>query len=67
MHTGPIQPLEERRDLSGREAHHAILDLRPAERPLLKPLGHENHTCAIPEDQLDTSKNPAVGAVEVSR
>jgi len=42
-----------------------ILHLGPAELAILQPFGHENHSRAVPEHQLDAIR--AFGAVASSR
>ena len=39
--TRPVEPLNQCRELRRRQAHDTVLDLRPAERPLLEPLGEQ--------------------------
>jgi hypothetical protein len=48
-----------------RTSHHAILDLRPAEDPVLEPLAkrHRTQAAAVPEHQLDPVR--ALGAEHV--
>ena len=53
MNALPIQPLEQCRELSGRQAHRTILHLGPMELSILKAFGHKAHPAAIPENQLD--------------
>lgn len=53
MDPPPIQPFKQRRQLSGRQPHHAILHFRPAERAILQPLRIKADAGAVPEDQLD--------------
>jgi len=53
MDAPPIQSFQQGRQLRGRQTHHAILDLRPAEDAVLQPLDEQAQTRTIPEDQLD--------------
>jgi hypothetical protein len=53
-HARPVQPFDQGRELGGHQAHDAVLDLRPAERPFLQALGEQAQTCAISDDQFDS-------------
>jgi hypothetical protein len=48
----PIETLDQGRELRWRQPHDTVLDLRPAERALLEPLGEQAKASSIPEDQL---------------
>jgi uncharacterized protein (DUF58 family) len=65
MDPPPVQPVEQRRQLSGRQPHHSILHLRPAELAILQPLRIEAHAGAVPEDQLDPIR--ALGTEDIDR
>ena len=53
MHKPPVEPLQQRRQLRRRQAHHTVLNLRPAEDSILEPLGEQAQTRSVPEHQLD--------------
>src|SRR3982750_362248 len=53
VHPFPIEPFEQGGEFGCGQPHGPVLDLGPAELALFQPLGHENHACAVPEDQLD--------------
>jgi len=50
-HASPIEPFDQSRELRGREAHDAVLNLRPAKRAFLQPLGEQRQARTIPDDQ----------------
>jgi hypothetical protein len=43
-----IEPFDERRELRGRQSHHAVFDLRPAELALFEPFGEQADPRAVP-------------------
>lgn len=53
MDTPPIQSFEQRRQMRSRQMDHALVDLWPAEDAILKSLGEEAQTRAVPKHQLD--------------
>jgi hypothetical protein len=52
-HARPVEPLDQSRELCGRQAHDAVLDLRLVERAFLQPLGEQAQSRAIPDDHFD--------------
>lgn len=53
MDPPPVETFEQRRQLCGRQPHHAVLHFRPTELAILQALGIKADAGAVPEDQLD--------------
>ena len=58
VNLGPIEPFQERRELRGRQSHHAILDLGPAEFAVFQALGHQAKPGLVPEQELHPAPPP---------
>jgi len=54
MKARPIQSVDERGQLRGREPHHAIADRRPSKRALLEPLPNKHKPGSIAGQNLQT-------------
>ena len=52
MQTRPVQAIDERRELRGRQPHDAVADRRPAKRPFLKALPIQNQARPVPGQDL---------------
>ena len=52
MQTRPVQAVDERGELRGRQPHHAVADRRPAKRPLLEALPIQNQARPVPGQDL---------------
>ena len=48
----PVQSIDERGQLRGRQTHHSVADRRPAKRPFLKALPIQNQAGAVPGQNL---------------
>jgi len=63
MHVAPVQTLQQCAELGRGDAHHAVLNARPAKASLFQLLGHQAQAIAVPPDQLDPV--PALGPEDV--
>src|ERR1700758_3713164 len=50
--TGPIESVDQHRELRRGQINNAIMDRRPGEPTFLQPLRHQHHAAAIPRQQL---------------
>ena len=53
MHTHPVEPLDQRTKLCGRQPNRAVLDLRLAEPTVLQRLDEQAKPRAVPEHEFD--------------
>jgi hypothetical protein len=52
MQARPVQAVDERGELRGRQPHDTVADWRPAKPPFLKPLPIQNQTRSVPGQNL---------------
>lgn len=65
MNAPPIQPLEQCRELGGRQPHRTVLHFGPVELAILETFRHKAYPAATPEDQLDLVR--ALGPEHIDR
>src|SRR5215472_13512645 len=69
-HTGPIEAVEQHRELRRGQIKNTVTDRWPGEPPLLQPLRHQHHAAAIPRQQLHSvralrAKNEHIASVRI--